>query len=137
MDPLLLFRIASRSCALPIRYVRETSRPLPVEPVPTPHPFVLGTALIRGMPTPVLDLRRLLGEIAPPPAGRMVSLVVEPTRRVAVLVDEVLGVVERPTTTLPPLLDDAALESVEAIGRLDGRLLTVLSAAGLIPEVVL
>jgi hypothetical protein len=34
---------------------------------------------------------------------------------------------------LPPLLEGSAADAIQAIGRLDGRLLTVLRAASLVP----
>lgn len=72
-DRFLLCCIGSRIGALALRDVRETMRPLPVEPLMGAPPFVLGLATIRGFPTPVVDVGRLLGpsesSFAPAPAS--------------------------------------------------------------------
>ena len=70
---LLICRVHGRLCALPLWHVTETMRPLPIEVVAgTPH-FVLGLAVIRGAPVPVVDAARLLGE-ADAPSGRWIAL---------------------------------------------------------------
>jgi chemotaxis signal transduction protein len=65
-DRFLLCCIGSRVGALAVRDVRETMRPLPVEPLARAPPFVRGLATIRGFPTPVVDFGRLLLLNSPP-----------------------------------------------------------------------
>src|SRR5580692_5756315 len=57
----LLCRVQARWCALPLRHVIETMRPLPTSPIPGAPAFVDGLAVIRGAPVPVVSLSRLLG----------------------------------------------------------------------------
>ena len=113
-------------------------RPLPLEPLAGVPPEVLGAAIIRGVPTPVVDVRRLLGGAADPPA-RFVTIRAGATT-VALAVDHVVGVVAvEPAAlhALPPLLSGAAAGAVAAIGRLDAELLLVLEAARLVPPELL
>lgn len=127
MTPYLLFTVGRRICALSIRHVRETLRPLPVEPAARAPAFVLGTTLWRGVPTPVVDTGVLLGDgpIADP--TRLVALHTEDGRPVGLLATTVLGVRTLGVQgTLPLLADDR--EVVAAVGRLDHQLLTVLRA---------
>jgi purine-binding chemotaxis protein CheW len=109
-------------------------RPLPIERVADPQPFVLGVALVRGGALPVVDLGALLGE--PTREGRrFITVEVDADRSVALLVDEVLGVSSAPIAgEAPPLLRDAAHEAIDAIARRDAHLLTVLRAGRLLPE---
>jgi purine-binding chemotaxis protein CheW len=58
---VLLFRSRAWLCALRVEDVFETFRPLPVEPVMGAPGFVRGAAIVRGAPTPVVDLAVLLG----------------------------------------------------------------------------
>jgi purine-binding chemotaxis protein CheW len=143
-DCFLLCRIGSRIGALALKDVRETMRPLPIEPMTGMPPFVLGLAIIRGFPTPVVDAGRLVGSstlpssmISPSPA-RFVSLKLG--ERTAVLsVDAVLDVRSLPAETLstiPPLLCGEDAELVSIIGALDAKLLLVLEAARLLPDSV-
>jgi chemotaxis signal transduction protein len=132
----LVFRVGKRLCALATRAVEETMRPLPIEPMPDVPAFVAGISLVRGEATPIVDLRVLLAEDARVRPARLVTLRLEPSRRVGLLVDEVLGVREHQGLQgrkLPPLLGDAA-DIVGELARLDGRLLTVLRGGGLFPD---
>ena len=148
-DLFLLCRIGSRIGALAVKDVRETMRPLPIEPLTGTPPFVLGVAIVRGSAVPVIDAGRLLDPSADPAASssaaamspsaaRFVSL--ELGDRTAVLaVDAVLDVRSLAAGILaqiPPLLRGARQELVSIIGALDSQLLLVLEAARLVPDSV-
>lgn len=131
----LLVRMASHWCALPIAMVREIMRPLPIEPVRGAPEWVLGVAIIRGVPTPVVDAARLVGELGAAPS-RFVILQLG-TRRLALATGEVQGVRSISTATLgelPPLLREVGW--LAAIGQHDGELLLALQTARLVPETV-
>jgi purine-binding chemotaxis protein CheW len=144
-DRFLLCRIGSRIGALALKDVRETMRPLPIEPLTGMPPFVLGVAIVRGFPAPVVDAGRLLNPCASPStpiiassSARFVSLKLG-ERTAALAVDAVLDI--RPLTAgiladIPPLLREAGAEQMAAIGALDTQLLFVLEAARLVPESV-
>lgn len=133
----LVCRVATRTCALPVGVVIETMRPLPLEPIAGAPAFVLGLAIIRGEPVPVVDAARLLG--APPgQASRFVTLRTRP-RPVALAVDDVLGVhriAGEQLVALPALAGEIAGDVVAAVGALDARLLVVLEAARLVSAAV-
>lgn len=134
-DLWLVCRVQARLCALPLQRVVETLRPLPIEPVAGGPSFVLGLAVIRGAPLPVVDAARLLG-MQHECAERFVVVEVD-GRRVALAVGGVLGVRTVPRGSLhalPPLLRDAGTEAIAAVGRLDEELLVVLHSARLLPE---
>jgi purine-binding chemotaxis protein CheW len=120
-------------------------RPLPIEPLLGTPAFVLGLAIIRGFPTPVVDARQLLGSPASPTirtvfasSARFVSLKLG-DRTAALAVDAVLDIRSLPKETLSdiaPLLRGGDAELVSLIGALDARLLLVLEAAQLVPDSV-
>src|SRR5205809_310773 len=58
---VLIVAVRSGACALPLMHVIETMRPLPIEPMACALSFVRGISIIRGAPTPVVDLGALLG----------------------------------------------------------------------------
>jgi purine-binding chemotaxis protein CheW len=131
----LVTRVPGRLCAFDLAHVVETMRPLPVEPMPGAPAFVLGLSLIRGAPTPVIDLAAWMGLPSSPPT-RFVS-VRSGARQVALAVTAVTGVRTLDPSELqavPPLVQEAAAGHVQLVGSLDADLLVVLSAARLLPE---
>jgi len=133
---VLLARVGSRLCALQLGHVVEVMRPLPVTPLEGAAAPVRGLALIRGQPTPVVDLGRLLFGAEPAAVARFVSVRLGGGRRAALAVDEVLGVTELPDApaALPPLLAGAAASAVASVSRLDAELLLVLEAGRTVPD---
>ena len=131
----LICRIETRLCALPLVHVLEVMRPLPLEPIEGAPHFVLGLAVIRGEPMPVVDVAALLSGEPCPKVRRFVALRVG-DRHVALAVAEVLGTrtIERQLLgQTPPLLSHAA-PGVEALGTLDGALLATLDSARVLDE---
>src|SRR3954468_13599086 len=57
----LVFRAGSLLCAVRLDEVIETMRPLPVRPLTGTPPYVRGVTIMRGVPTPVVDVARLIG----------------------------------------------------------------------------
>jgi purine-binding chemotaxis protein CheW len=138
MDELsLLVRVGLQLCALPVECVAETLRPQPVRAIAGAPPFVRGIAVLRGVPVPVIDAALTLGAAAASSGiTRFVSLKAA-DRRVALAVDEVVGVRRigrQQLSELPPLLDAAPDQVVAAVGNLDGELLIVLRSGTLVPE---
>jgi len=134
----LLVRIAGDRVGLPLRGVLETMRPPPCSPLQGAAPWVLGVSVIRGTPTPVVDLGRALGrDVAGSPSERQRVVTVHAGERtVALAVDEVLGirrVLASSLQALPPLLDPGD-RLVEALGVLDEQLLLVLREGRLLPD---
>ena len=140
-DRFLMCRIGSHIGALALKHVWETMRPLSVQPLTGAPAFVLGLAIVRGVPTPVVDACRLLDPLASSSMlspARFVSIRLG-ERCAALAVDAVIEVRSFAAGTLaeiPPLLRGAATDLVSAIGALDAELLLVLEAARLIPESV-
>jgi purine-binding chemotaxis protein CheW len=144
---MLVTRLGSTACAFLIEHVIEIMRPLPVEPLATPSAgpdggpvdpalaMIDGLAMIRGIPVPVIDVRKLLGITG----GRATRVVVVRVadRQLGVLVDDVIGVEhidQARLSPLPALLRGTHRDSVSAIGTRDAALLVVLDAARILPE---
>ena len=135
---VLLARLGPRLCAFPLTGVIECLRPLPVETLPNAPQSVLGVSVIRGKPVPVVDLRPLLGAPGDTPPGRFVLLRLG-ERRVALTVASVLGVRQLDRDAfqdLPPLLQGAGDEVVNALGVRDEQLLFLLQPARAVPDEV-
>jgi purine-binding chemotaxis protein CheW len=134
----LIVNVQSLACALPIARVIETMRPLPVQHIDGAPEVVLGAAIIRGLPTPVVDASRLLGAAGSARPGRFVILGLD-ERRVALAVTAVQGVRvlgQESFTALPPLLAQADSQAVAAIGALDQELVVLLGGVRMVPDSV-
>lgn len=134
-SPILVVRVARHTCALDLAHVIEIMRPLPVSPVAGAPEIVLGLAIIRGAPVPVVDFAALFGAEGGP-CTRWV-LVRAGDRRVALAVDEVPGIhalSHSALNAMPPLLQGAAAGALDTIGTLDSELLFVLKSAGIVGE---
>ncbi|MBL9037548.1 MAG: chemotaxis protein CheW [Archangium sp.] len=133
-EQVLICHAGAWRCALPVKQIIETMRPLPITPLIGAPAAVLGVSLVRGAPVPVVDLAVVLGAPAARVA-RFISLTIGP--RLAVLaVTDVVGVRAlgaESLQALPPLLGDEAASVVSSLGRHDEALLLVLRDARLVP----
>jgi purine-binding chemotaxis protein CheW len=135
---VLIVALKSCVCAVPLMHVIETMRLLPVEPISGVPSFVQGIAIIRGIPTPVVDLGAILG-MPNESEKRFVTLRIG-EKQVALSVNAVLGVRDLDTIVvvreLPTLLQRASKDVVETIGTLDEQVLMVLRAGWELPSEV-
>lgn len=134
----LLCRAGRNLCAIPLAHVIEIMRPLPIEAVAGAPRYVLGLCIIRGAAVPVIDTGLLIGA----QATRSERLVTIRTgdRTTALAAESVLGIAAiRPETfnELPPLLREAAHETIAALGTLDAELLFLLRTARIVPAELL
>lgn len=137
MQKVLVIRLHTRVCAMRLTHVIEIMRPLPIEAISGAPPFVRGAAIIRGLPTPVVDLAAILG-IQAESAGACFVTIRAGDRQVAIRVDAVLGIGDLDllafTQELPPLLQAASSDIVEKIGTLDQQFVMVLRDAWKLPD---
>ena len=138
LKQLLICRVSSKLCGLPLEHVLETMRPLPLEELANMPSFVRGVALIRGRPTPVIDGGVLLGSPARQQGAstRLLTLKMG-ERRVALWVDAVVGIrgIEGAALEeLPLVLRESQADQVDALGTLDAELLLLLEHTRLLTE---
>jgi len=134
----LLCRAGTVLCALPTEHVIEIMRMLPVEQIAGAPDYVCGISIVRGAPVPVVDVGLIVGGRRAP-FTRLVAIRVA-TRTVALAVDAVVGIARIALDALgrlPPLLGEAAADTVGDIGARDAELLVFLRAGRLVPEDVL
>jgi len=140
----LIAHARSLQCALPLDRVLEIMRPLRVEPIARAPQYVLGVAIVRGEPAPVIDCGAFMQSSERPAHTRWASVRAGDrstgTERAVVLAFESIdGVRALPARLdeLPPLLSDAPSELIARLATLDAQLLRVLRASRLVPDEVL
>jgi purine-binding chemotaxis protein CheW len=133
----LIVAVGAHACAIPVDHVAETMRPLPIEPIAGTPQFILGLSVIRGAPTPIVDLAMLVeGRARAASYARLVLLKVG-AQRIAIAVDVVVGLRRldgAPLDSQPPILRAVHTDYIAAIGSLDAQLLMVLHASRIIPD---
>jgi purine-binding chemotaxis protein CheW len=134
----LLCRAGTHLCAIPLEHVIEVMRLLPIAAVAGTPPYVRGLCIIRGAPVPVIDTGLLVGNQATAPE-RLVTIRTG-GRTVALAAQAVLGIWAVDAgmfNALPPLLRDAASETIAAIGTRDAELLFFLRTTLVVPPELL
>jgi purine-binding chemotaxis protein CheW len=135
--PFLVFRVREHLCALPLDHVVETMRLLPVKAFIGVPDAIRGLTVIRGEPTPVVEMGLFLDGVAGSPT-RFVT-VRTGTHCVALAVESIMGLHYFPLDIVketPPLLREADTHAVAAVGTLDTELMLVLNTAHLVPDSV-
>ncbi len=136
----LVFRAGPLLCALRLEDVVETMRPLPIRPLAGTPAFVRGICVMRGVPTPVVDVARLLGS----EQAEVARFVAVRTERgpVAFATGEVLGI--RTVATGDAITGHAALLAgtgasgplVAGIATLGAEPLVLLQSMRVVPDEV-
>jgi purine-binding chemotaxis protein CheW len=133
----LIFRAGQLLCALRLNDVIETMRPLVVQPLAGTPPYVSGISIMRGLPTPVIDVARLLGGCE----AQVTRFVAVRTGRgpIALATSTVMGI--RPTLgdtdrQNTPLLGAAPARMVAAVGAIDTEPIFQLHSMRLVPDEV-
>ncbi|GAA2688997.1 chemotaxis protein CheW [Actinoplanes palleronii] len=133
----LVFQAGPFFCALPLDEVIETMRPLPTRPLAGTPPYVRGLTILRGEPSPVIDVTRLLTGVTSE-IDRYVA-VRAGRGPVACATGPVLGV--RTVRASPPegpstLFTGASRSLVAAVGTLGTEPLLVLRSIRTVPDEV-
>lgn len=122
---LVTFRIDGQRHALALAAVERVLQAVAVTPLPGAPAAVLGVVDMAGEVVPVFSLRHRFG-LAPrqPEPADQFLLARTPRRLLALLVEEVQGVVER--EDVPVANTAAGLEQFDGVARLDDGLLLIL-----------
>jgi purine-binding chemotaxis protein CheW len=125
---LVVFSLGSEEYALPIGSVHEIIRYSEPRSVASEVPWIRGIIGLRGKIVPIFDLAARMG-LEPSEPGKIV-IVSSGSGQVGVMVDEVEEVL---TVTSEQLEDvpSANSDSIEAIAKIEDRLVILLNPAGL------
>ncbi|WP_217915835.1 chemotaxis protein CheW [Miltoncostaea marina] len=132
---LVVFTLGDEEFGVPITLVQEIIRYSPPRPVPGSPMHVEGVINLRGRIIPVVDLRQRFGVAGARPDEAKIVIVEMPDLTVGVVVDEVREVLTLSADVCeepPPGTSDA--DFVEAVGKLDGRLVVILDMLRLLGE---
>jgi purine-binding chemotaxis protein CheW len=127
---LVVFSLGDEEYALPIADVHEIIRYAEPRSVASSDGWIRGVISLRGKIVPVYDLAVRLGEARDPERPPQKIVIVETAERMAgVIVDDVTEVLTVGCDAVEPV--PSAAESIDAIARIEDRLIVLLSPAGL------
>lgn len=123
-DSLVVFWIGEQQFAVGVAVVERVIRAVEIAPLPEAPPHIRGVINLQGRVVPVFDVRTRLGQ---PAREVRVSdhLVIAQThcRTIALLVDEVVGVVDRSSAAITPAAEILPeLESISGVLKLEDGL---------------
>src|SRR5690242_17159551 len=130
----LVFRAGPLLCAVRLDEVIETMRPLATRALAGTPAFVRGITVLRGVPTPVVDVSRLLGG-GPADAERYLAVRTE-RGAIAFATGEILGIRQveaEPTGGHPALLGGGNTRLVAGVGTLGAEPLLLLQSMRTVP----
>lgn len=138
---LISFRIGEQEFCVDIRAVREIRGWTPATPLPNTPGYVRGVINLRGAVLPILDLGRRLEIETSIPTERHVIIVVQiGDRTLGLLVDavsDILTVGEEAIQPAPDVGCDANRAYVRGLIPCEGRLISLISLDGVLPETTL
>ena len=134
----LVFRAGQLLCALRLDEVIETMRPMETLPLAGTPSFVLGISVLRGVPTPVIDVCRLLGGGPCDEPQRYVTVRTE-RGAIAMATGPVLGIRAIDASEAgghPALLGGASSRLVAGVGTVGAEPLMLLQSMRTLPDEV-
>lgn len=136
---VIAFCIGQQEYCVDVMSVWEIRCWTPATPLPCAPDFVRGVINLRGVVLPIIDLAARLGFPPPEPAAQHVVIVARiGTRTVGLLVDAVSDIIAVTPDILQPAPDvfDADAETfVRAVLVTGERMISLISLAGVLPEV--
>lgn len=132
LKQLVIFALEGVSYGLDIQYVREINRMVEITPIPNAPSFVEGIINLRGVIVPVVDLSKRF-EINTRENSKETRIVVIESKEnmLGLVVDEVSEVLRLAADQIDSaeniMTSRAALDFIEGVGKVDDRLILILS----------
>jgi purine-binding chemotaxis protein CheW len=133
---LVVFALGDEEYALPITQVQEIIRYAEPRAVASDAGWVRGVISLRGKIVPVCDLALRLGRSHETPANAKIVIVETTHGTAGVIVDEVAEVLAVEADQLEPV-PAAGAEFIEAIAKIDDRLVVLLDPDGIFAGVTI
>ena len=135
---LIAFRIGEQEFCVDVMSIREIRGWTVATPLPSAPSFVRGVINLRGTVLPILDLAARLGfPISEPTARHAIIVAQVGTQVVGLLVEGVSDIFTVSEDTIQPTPDIASDQSkrfVRGVIPMEGRLISVISLASVLPE---
>jgi purine-binding chemotaxis protein CheW len=127
---LIIFQLKNKEYALPVTQVRSIEKIQPITRIPRVESFVKGVINLRGLVTPIIDLRNRfqLEENDLTEHSRIIIASVD-NKEIGLIVDAANDVLDISTDSIEPqpeAVDRISLEFIEGVVQLEKRLIVLL-----------
>lgn len=127
---VIVFQLNDKEYGVPVSQVKSIEKIMHITRVPHTNPFIKGVMNLRGVVTPLLDLRVRfgMGEQAYNEGTRVIIVSVE-DKEVGLIVDGANDVIDIPTSAIEPppeVVGIAAEGFIDGVANLDKRLLILI-----------
>ncbi|WP_077617836.1 chemotaxis protein CheW [Bacillus sinesaloumensis] len=131
MLKVIVFSLLDEEYGIPVSQVRSIEKVQHITRVPRTAPFVKGVINLRGVVTPIIDLRTrfAMPETAYKDSTRIIIVATEDVE-VGLIVDTANDVMDIPVDTIEPppeIVGSVEIEYLEGVAKLDKRLLILLN----------
>jgi purine-binding chemotaxis protein CheW len=135
---LIAFRICEQEFCVDVMSIREIRGWTVATPLPAAPSFVRGVINLRGTVLPIIDLGARLGLTTAEPTARHAIIVAQIGSQVVGLlvegVSDIFTVSEDAIQPTPDIASDQAKRFVRGVIPMEGRLISVISIASVLPE---
>ena len=127
----IVFELNDEEYALPVDLVGAIERVMPITRIPGVPPFVKGVLNLRGVVTPVIDLReRFSFERQEETEATRIIIIQHDEKDVGLIVDACYDVIDIPNDTIEPApetVDTVKIDYINGVAKYDERLLILLN----------
>ncbi|GAE37343.1 chemotaxis protein CheW [Halalkalibacter akibai] len=135
---VIVFQLKDEEYAIEVDYIQSIERMQPVTRIPRTFPFVTGVMNLRGVITPIIDLRKRFGieEKAYDEATRIL-VISKDQLEIGVIVDGANDVIDIPVEKIEPppeVIGGVEADYLRGVVKLEKRLFTLLNLEKVIQE---
>lgn len=127
---LIVFELKGEEYAIPVQQVRSIEKLMPITRVPNVAPYIKGVINLRGVITPIVDLRsRFELEVQPPTESCRIIITVVEDLEVGFVVDaanDVVDITEEAIEPAPDVVGSVENKYVKGVVKIDKRLFVCL-----------
>jgi purine-binding chemotaxis protein CheW len=127
---VIVFQLNDKEYAIPVGQVKSIEKMMHFTRVPHTMPFVKGVMNLRGVVTPLIDLRVRFGlDEQPHTENTRVIIVSVPEAEVGLIVDSANDVIDIPSSLIEPppeIVGTEAVDFINGVVKIDKRLLILI-----------
>lgn len=127
---VIVFRLDGEEFAVSVRQVGSIERIMPITRVPGTPPFIKGVTNLRGVVTPVIDLKsRFRNQTTKFTDSSRIIIIYLDELTVGIIVDEANDVIDIPEQTIEPqpeVINSVEADYISGVAKIDKRLLILL-----------